>query len=136
MPSAALQRAQKRKSEIKKEHENLKNKIKALEVELGHLNYFFESLGPHATRTTEPVPKITVVAGTTQILKREKKYLDARQITDFLIGIGYKTTAKFPLESIRAIISEEIRKKVSPRIIRKGKHYGLPGWLNDPREIR
>ncbi|MDE2925986.1 MAG: HTH domain-containing protein [Acidobacteriota bacterium] len=132
MSGNVLQRAQERKSEIKKEQVSLKNKIIALDDELEHLNYFFKSLAPYATQGNEPAPKITVVTGTVQILKREKKYLNARQVTDSLIEMGYETSAKSPIESIRAILSGEAKRETNPRIIRKDTYYGLPGWLDDP----
>ncbi len=132
MSGNVLQRAQERKSEIEKEQVSLKNKIVALNNELEHLNYFFNSLAPYATQGNEPAPKITVVTGTVQILKREQGYLNARQVTDFLIELGYETSAKSPIESIRAILSGEAKRETNPRIIRKDTYYGLPGWLDDP----
>ena len=132
MSGNVLQRAQERKSEIEKEQVVLKNKIIALDSELEHLNYFFKSLAPYATQGNEPAPKITVVAGTVQILKRVQKYVNARQVTDLLIELGYETSAKSPIESIRAILSGEAKKETNPRVIRKDTYYGLPGWLDDP----
>lgn len=141
MSGNLVQRAQERKSKIEKERAVLQNKISTLDDELEHLNYFFESLAPHATGGNESETTITIVKGAVQILNREQEYLSARHITDFLLELGYETEAKNPLESVRASISGEAR-KTSPRLIRRDKdpmwggmkggpwtvYYGLPEW--------
>lgn len=75
------------------------------------------------------------VAGTVELLKKEKRWMDKAEISKAFLAGGYKSTAQNPAESLASTLNSEVRdnnKKGSVlRIVKKNGRYGLPEWIED-----